>query len=103
MPITLTGTGFTTDWPSPDTAQASIRVEVVDPGDPGGSSLGVTVANVVVVNDTTITCEFTISQTAHIGGKQVRVYTDSLDSGRSPSGYVDFRVGFPSDFLIFFG
>ena len=103
MPITLTGTGFTTDWPSPDTAQASIRVEVVDLGDPGGSSLGVTVANVVVVNDTTITCEFTISQTAQIGVKRVRVHTDSLDSGRSPSGYVDFRVGFPSDFLVFFG
>ena len=103
MPITLTGTGFTTDWPSPDTAQASIRVEIVDDGDPPGSVPGVTIANVVVVNDTTITCDFIISQTAQIGDKRVRVYTDSLDSGRSPSGYLEFTVGFPSDFLVFFG
>jgi hypothetical protein len=101
VPITLTGTGFTTDWPSPDTAQASISVEIVDPA--GGSVPGVTVANVAVVNDTTITCDFIISQTAQIGVKQVRVHTDSLESGRSPSGYVEFRVGFPSDFLVFFG
>ena len=101
MPITLTGTGFTSlYYPS---GQPSIRVEILDDGDPAGSVPGITVANVVVVNDTTITCEFTISQTAHIGGKQVRVHTDSLDPDRSPSGYVDFRVGFPSDFLVFFG
>jgi len=70
----------------------------VDPGDPGGSSLGVTVENVVVVNNTTITCDFVISQTAHIGLKRVTVSTDGPDSG-----YVDYRVGFPSDFLVFFG
>ena len=93
MPITLTGTGFTSDYyPS---GQPSIGVEVVDPGE---TVSGVTVENVVVVNNTTITCDFVISQTAHIGLKRVTVSTDGPDSG-----YVDYRVGFPSDFLVFFG
>ena len=93
MPITLTGTGFTSDYyPS---GQPSIGVEVVDPGE---TVSGVTVENVVVVNSTTITCDFVISQTAHIGLKRVTVSTDGPDSG-----YVDYRVGFPSDFLVFFG
>jgi len=93
VPITLTGTGFTSDYyPS---GQPSIGVEVVDPGE---TVSGVTVENVVVVNSTTITCDFVISQTAHIGLKRVTVSTDGPDSG-----YVDYRVGFPSDFLVFFG
>ena len=95
MSLTLTGANFTSDY---FPTGSNIDVECKATGDSGGSGLGVTVKNVVVVNNTTITCDFVISQTAHIGLKRVTVSTDGPDSG-----YVDYRVGFPSDFLVFFG
>ena len=95
MPITLTGTNFTSDYyPS---GQTDITVNVIDPGH-GSSGLGVTVENIVVVSSTSLTCDFVISQTAQIGGKNVTV----SHTGGTSAAQV-FRVGFPSDFLVFFG
>ena len=90
MSQTLTGTGFTTDWPALNTPQPSIGVNI--------DGTGVTVENIVVVNDTTITCDFVISQTAEIGVRNVTVSHTGGTSGTQP-----FTVGFPSDFLVFFG
>jgi hypothetical protein len=59
---------------------------------------GVTVENVVVVNSTTITCDLVISQIATTGIRWVQV---RHSGGSSPSQ--NFQVGFPSDFLVFFG
>ena len=75
-----------------------LTVECPDPGDPGGSGLGVTVENVVVVNSTTITCDVVISQTAQIGLRQVKVEHEGGMTNNET-----FRVGYPSDFLVFFG
>ena len=95
MSLTLTGANFTSDY---FPTGSNIDVECKDPGDPGGSGLGVTVENVVVVNSTTITCDFVISQTAAAGVRTVKVSTSGGDSGTQP-----FTVGYPSDFLVFFG
>jgi len=59
---------------------------------------GVTVENLVVVDSTTLTCDFVISQTASIGARNVKV---SHDAGNTNNEL--FTVGFPSDFLVFFG
>ena len=92
MPITLTGTGFTSDYyPA---GQPSLTI-YVSPYATGG---GVSVTNIVVVNSTTLTCDFVISQTAAAGVRTVKVSTSGGDSGTQP-----FTVGYPSDFLVFFG
>ena len=98
MSLTLTGANFTTDYYP---TGSNIDVECIDPGDPGGSGLGVTVENVVVVNSTTITCDFVISQTAQIGRKHGVVADTRPDAADSDT--IDFFVGYPSDFLVFFG
>lgn len=67
VPVTLTGSGFA--------AVNGIAVIAI-----GGVGTGVTVQNVVVVNDTTITANFVLSATATIG---VRTVTVSTDSGTS--------------------
>jgi hypothetical protein len=59
---------------------------------------GVTVENLVVVSSTSLTCDFVISQTASIGARNVTV---SHDTGNTNNEL--FTVGFPSDFLVFFG
>ena len=95
MPITLTGSGFTSEFYPSGLPDLSVSVALVDvPGDPGG----VTVENLVVVNDTTVTCDLVISQTATAGGRYVMV---SHTGGNSNS--LVFMVGYPSDFLVFFG
>ena len=88
MSITLTGTNFTSDYYS--TGQPDIAVNI--------DGTGVTVTNLVVVNSTTMTCDFVISQTAEIGSRNITVSHTGGTSGSQP-----FQVGFPSDFLVFFG
>ena len=102
MSLTLTGANFTSDY---FPTGSNIDVECKDPGDSGGSGLGVTVENVVVVNSTTITCDFVISQTAQVGRKHVVVADPRIidGEGATDSGTIDFFVGYPSDFLVFFG
>ena len=95
MPITLTGTNFTSDY---FPTGSNIDVECKDPGDSGGSGLGVTVENLVVVSDTTLTCDLVISQTASIGARNVKVSHIGGDTNNEL-----FTVGYPSDFLVFFG
>ena len=63
-------------------------------GDPGG----VTVENLVVVNSTTLTCDLVISQTAAPGNRYVRVSHIGGNTNNEK-----FMVGYPSDFLVFFG
>ncbi len=101
MPITLTGTGFHSDYyssPSFPSGQPGLTV-YVSPYATGG---GVSVTNIEVVNSTTITCDFEISQTAEIGVRTVRVQVGS-EEDNEPSNTLTFTVGYPSDFLVFFG
>ena len=92
MSLTLTGTNFTSDYYP--TGQTGITV-YISPYATGG---GVTVTNIVVVNSTTLTCDFVISQTAAAGVRTVIVEHSGGTSGTQP-----FTVGYPSDFLVFFG
>ena len=95
MPITLTGSGFTSEYYPSGFPGLTVSVALVDvPGDPGG----VTVENLVIVNNTTITCDFVISQTAVAGGRYVMI-THTVGNSNS----LVFTVGYPSDFLVFFG
>ena len=95
MSITLTGSEFTSDYYPSGMPDLSVSVALVDvPGD----AAGVTVENLVIVNSTTVTCDLVISQTAASGGRYVMV---SHTGGNSNS--LVFMVGFPSDFLVFFG
>ena len=87
MPITLTGASFTSDY-YPD-GQTDIAVNI--------DGTGVTVENFVVVNSTTLTCDFVIAVGAEIGQRNVTV---SHTGGTSAPQI--FTVGFPSDFLVFF-
>jgi hypothetical protein len=64
--VTLTGTNFTTNGTS---------VTVTTPGS------GITVSNVIVQGPTTITATFTISSTATLGAKNVRVTTVAGNTG----------------------
>ena len=57
------------------------------------------VTNIEVVNSTTITCDFEISQTAEIGARTGKVQVGVNE----PSNTQTFTVGYPSDFLVFFG
>jgi hypothetical protein len=101
VPITLTGTNFTSDY-YPD-AQPEIAIYLDGrTGEDMATVRGITVENFVVVNSTTITCDFVISQTAPIGlGGRVAVsHTGGISSY---AGAPTFTVGFPSDFLVFFG
>jgi hypothetical protein len=94
VPITLTGTDFTSDYyPS---GQLDITVAASTGSDPAAA--GVTVENVVVVNDTTMTCDLVISQIAEIGYRNIRI---THTGGYSTNKH--FWVGYPSDFLVFFG
>ena len=95
MSLTLTGTNFTSDYYP--TGQPNLQIK--------GDVTGITVENLVVVNSTTITCDFVISQTAQVGRKHVVVAdTRIIDGeGATDSGTIDFFVGYPSDFLVFFG
>ena len=118
MPITLTGTNFTSDYyPSgqPELlvffdagdgwaagvvgrSEAGQTTYISDPV--GGNAFGLTVVNLVVVNSTTLTFDLVISQTAPPGNRNLRV---SHMVGLSPEGEIYFQVGYPSDFLVFFG
>ena len=88
VPITLTGTAFISDYYPSGYPNLQVNID--------GS--GVTVENFVVVNSTTLTCDLVISQTAEIGQRNVTV---SHTEGTSDSQ--QFQVGYPSDFLVFFG
>jgi hypothetical protein len=88
VPITLTGTAFTSDYYP--TGQTDIAVNI--------DGTGVTVENFVVVNSTTLTCDFVIAVGAEIGSRNVTVSHTGGTSSPQP-----FMVGFPSDFLVFFG
>jgi hypothetical protein len=97
VPITLTGTDFTSDYyPS---GQPNLQVNIDGTGCVGTCEvLGITVTNLTVVNITTITCDFVISQTAPIASRNITVsHTGGTTDPQT------FRVGFPSDFLVFFG
>ena len=95
MSITLTGSEFTSDYYPSGMPGLSVSVALLDvPGDPAG----VSVENLVVVNGTTVTCDLVISQTAAAGGRYVMI---SHTGGNSNS--LVFTVGYPSDFLVFFG
>jgi len=94
VPITLTGTDFTSVYyPS---GQVDITVAASTGSDPAAA--GVTVENVVVVSDTTMTCDLVISQIAEIGYRNIRV---THAGGYSTNKH--FWVGYPSHFLVFFG
>ena len=89
MPITLTGTNFTPE----------IAIYIDGWTDEGlATTLGLTVTNLVVVNSTTLTCDLVISQTALIGLRNVMVSHTGGDTNNET-----FMVGYPSDFLVFFG
>ena len=88
MSQTLTGTGFTSDYYP--TGQPGLAIK--------GDVLGITVENFVVVNSTTITCDFVISQTAPIGTRNITV-----EHSGGTSNTQTFTGGYPSDFLVFFG
>jgi hypothetical protein len=118
VPITLTVTNILSDyypnfqpglivWISgADLGQMSIGAFYAGPGlaSPGVATAdGVTIENVVVVNSTTITCDFVISQTALIGIRYVAIQTTGGTSTTQALGDTNFHVGFPSDFLVFFG
>ena len=89
VPITLTGTNFTSDYyPLPD-GQTDIAVNI--------DGTGVTVLRFKVVSSTTLTCDFVISQTAENSQRNVTVsHTGGTSAPQT------FTVGFPSDFLVFF-
>ena len=59
---------------------------------------GVTVENLVVVDHNTLTCDLVISQTAAPGNRYVRVSHIGGNTNNEK-----FMVGYPSDFLVFFG
>ena len=88
MSLTLTGTNFTSDYYP--TGQPNLQIK--------GDVTGITVENLVVVNNTTITCDFVISQTATASTRNITVFHTGGTSGTQP-----FTVGYPSDFLVFFG
>jgi len=99
VPITLTGTNFTSDYYP--TGQPEIAIYIDGWTGVGMyNTLGLTVTNLTVVNITTLTFDLVISQTAPIGLRNVVV---SHTGGLSEYGAVKFQVGFPSDFLVFFG
>ena len=99
MPITLTGTNFTSDYYPSGYPEIAIYIDGWT-GVGMYNVLGLTVTNLVVVNSTTLTCDLVISQTAPIAKRNVVV---SHTEGSSEYGAVKFQVGFPSDFLVFFG
>ncbi len=83
VPITLTGTNFTSE------------IAIYIDGWTGvglATTLGLTVTNLVVMNSATLTCDFVISQTAPIGLRNVVV---SHTGGLSEYGAVQFQVGYP--------
>ena len=95
MSITLTGSEFTSDYYPLGMPDLSVAVTVLHTH---GTPAGVFPENVVVVNGTTVTCDLRISQTAEAGGRYIMI---SHTGGNSNS--LVFTVGYPSDFLVFFG
>ena len=96
VPITLTGTNFKKRWASEYYPSSQLKIAIYIDGWTGvglATTLGLTVTNLMVVNSTTITCNFVISQTAAVGVRNVVV---SHTGGLSEYGAVRFRVGYPS-------
>ena len=86
--ITLTGTNFTSDYYPAGQPGTAVNI----------SGTGVTVTNQVVNDWAHIVCDLVISQTAEIGSRDVTVsHTGGTSAPQT------FTVGFPSDFLVFFG
>ena len=100
MSVTLTGTYFASDYYPDGQPEIAIYLDGRT-GEDLATVRGITVTNLVVVNSTTLTCDFVISQTAPIGlGARVAVsHTGGISSY---VGAPTFTVGFPSDFLVFF-
>jgi len=63
----------------------------------------VNVENIVVVSSTTITCDFVISAVDPLSVNNIGQRNVTVSHTGGTSGIQTFTVGFPSDFLVFFG
>ena len=102
--LTLTGVNYT----SVDSLDAEAGLDVACSG------AGVSVTNVTAVSDTKVTCDLVITSDAPIGLRYITILHDGGDSGGAVSeigdtlpwtfgGTLPFTIGYPSDFLVFFG